>query len=155
MSHYLFQQLKFVRKNTIDYVRGVHEKQWAVVPAGLNNNIMWNVGHIYMVTEKFAFQLAGEKMNVPENFPELFNSGTFPKEWSIDTPTKEELITLLTEQSVKVESLLVERIEDPIKEMYNTSTGLQISHVAECLSFCLYHEGMHFGLIKGINQLLK
>jgi uncharacterized membrane protein len=125
-----------------------------VVPAGLNNNIKWNLGHVYIVLEKFAFQLTGEKVNIPDTFPELFNPGTSPEDWSIKSPKKDELITLLNEQIVKVESLLSERMDEPIKEMYNTSTGLQINKVNECLSFCLYHEGMHFGVIKNINQLL-
>ncbi|MFA9455144.1 DinB family protein [Halalkalibacter sp. AB-rgal2] len=156
MSHYLFQQLKFVRKATIDYVKGVNESRMEVVPAGVNNNIKWNLGHIYVVTEKFALQLTGEKVTVPDKFPELFNPCTSPKDWSsIDIPMKEELIILLNEQIVNVESLLSERIGEPIKQIYNTSTGLQISNVAECLSFCLYHEGMHFGAIKGINQQLQ
>lgn len=155
MSHYLFQQLKFVRKATIDYVKGVNENRLEVVPVGLNNNIKWNLGHIYTVTEKFAFQLPCEKANVSDKFPELFNPGTSPKDWSVESPTKEELIILLNEQIVRVETLLSERTGEAIKEMYNTSTGLQISNVAECLSFCLYHEGMHFGIIKGINQRLQ
>ncbi|UOQ49321.1 DinB family protein [Gracilibacillus caseinilyticus] len=152
MSHYLFQQLKFVRKATIEYVKGVNENRFEVVPAGLNNNIIWNLGHIYMVTEKFVFQLTGEKITVPNHFPELFDPGTSPKDWSIDTPTIEELIVLLNEQMERIEAILSERIEELLKGIYNSSTGLQISSVAECLSFCLYHEGMHFGAIKGINQ---
>lgn len=155
MSYYLFQQLKFVRKATIDYVRSVNENRMKVVPAGLNNNIMWNLGHIYMVTEKFAFQLTGEKTTVPNHFPELFNPGTSPKDWSTETPTREELIILLNEQIQRIEAILSQRIEEPIQEIYKSSTGLQIGSVAECLSFCLYHEGMHFGAIKGINQCLQ
>ncbi|WP_017473122.1 DinB family protein [Amphibacillus jilinensis] len=155
MSHYLFQQLKFVRKATIEYVKGVNENRLEVVPAGVNNNIKWNLGHIYMVTEKFAFQLTGEKVTVPDKFPELFNPGTSPKDWSIETPTKEELIALLNEQMLRMDAILSERLDEPIKEIYNSSTGLQISSVVECLSFCLYHEGMHFGAIKSINQCLQ
>lgn len=155
MSHYLFQQLKFVRKATIVYVRSMNENLLEVVPAGLNNNIKWNLGHIYMVTEKFSFQLTGEKVNVPDHFPELFNPGTSPKDWTVESPTKEELIILLNQQIERIEAILSQRIEEPIQAIYKSSTGLQISSIAECLSFCIYHEGMHFGAIKSINLRLK
>ncbi|WP_117170053.1 DinB family protein [Paraliobacillus sediminis] len=151
MSHYLIQQSKFVRKATIEYVKEVNENRLEIIPAGLNNNIKWHLGHIYTVTEKFAFQLTGKKATVPADFPKLFNPGTSPKDWSVKSPAKEELIFLLNEQIVKMETLSKE-IELPIKKVYNTSTGLRISSVAACLSFCLYHEGMHFGVIKTINQ---
>jgi hypothetical protein len=110
MSYDLVQQLKFVRKCTIDYVKNMNVNRLEVVPAGLNNNIKWNLGHVYIVFEKFAFQLTGEKVNIPDTFPELFNPGTSPEDWSIESPKKDELITLLNEQIVKVESLLSERI---------------------------------------------
>ncbi|MFC4404102.1 DinB family protein [Gracilibacillus xinjiangensis] len=155
MSHYLFQQFTFARKATMEYVKGLKENQLEVVPAGSNNHIKWNLGHVYMVTENFAFQLTGEKADIPDHYPELFNTGTSPKDWSKKTPRIEELIVLLNKQMVRVETILADKIEQPIKEIYNTSTGLQISSVAECLSFCLYHEGMHFGAIKGINQRLQ
>ncbi|MDA7028328.1 DinB family protein [Bacillus sp. CLL-7-23] len=155
MGHYLFQQLRFAREATIEYVKGIDEKQLEIVPEGLNNNIKWNIGHIYMVMEKFAFQLTGEKAVVPNHFPELFNPGTSPKDWAIETPTIEELNVLLNVQQERMEANLSERLAQPLQEIYHSSTGLQISSIAECLSFCLYHEGMHFGAIKGIHQRLK
>ncbi|RKL65742.1 hypothetical protein CR203_19020 [Salipaludibacillus neizhouensis] len=153
MSHYLIEQFKFARMSAINYVKDLNGNQVEAVPTGLNNNIKWNLGHQYVVVEKFAFLLTGEKAKIPANFQKLFNPGTSPKDWSMESPKKDELIALLTEQMKKVESLLSDRLEDPIENVYKTSTGLEISSVGGCLSFCLYHEGMHFGAIKHIKQL--
>ncbi len=155
MNHYLFEQLKFARNSTTEYTKKVHENRLEVVPEGLNNNIKWNLGHIYMVMEKFAFQLTDEKTKIPINFPELFNPGTSPEIWFVERPTLEELLVLISEQTKRMEETLSERLEEPLKEIYYSSTGLQINSVQECLSFCLYHEGMHFAAIKSINQQLQ
>ncbi|WP_208589646.1 DinB family protein [Gracilibacillus suaedae] len=155
MSHYLVDQIKFVRNSTLNYVKDINERYLDVIPVAMNNNIRWNLGHIYLVTEIFAFQLTGEETNIPTDFPELFKPGTSPRDWSIEAPGKEELLFLLNEQRIKVESLSTERIEESIKEVYTTSTGLEINKVKECLSFCLYHEGMHFGGIKSIYQQIS
>ncbi|SDZ08113.1 DinB superfamily protein [Evansella caseinilytica] len=153
MSKYLVEQLKVVRNQMIEYVQTIPQEQWEVIPAGLNNNTKWNVGHMYIISERLAFQLPGEKIHIPEHFPELFNPRTSPENWHVEPPAKDELIGLLKEQAIRLEALLA-KIEEPLKKPYQTSTGFKMATVAECLSFNLFHEGMHFAAIKNIKQLL-
>lgn len=148
-------QFNFVRENTLNYVREIDDHWMEVVPRGLNNNIKWNLGHIYLISEKLAFQLTGEVGNSPKELQELFNSGTSPKEWKKEIPKKQEVLQLLREQLVRVESLLIDRTEDKLEKPYTTSTGLELVTIGDCISFCLYHEGMHFSTIKNINQILQ
>ena len=44
MSHYLVDQLKFVRNSTLDYVKDIDERYLDVIPSTMNNNIKWNLG---------------------------------------------------------------------------------------------------------------
>lgn len=155
MSHDLIEQFRFVRQCTVNYVNRIEEHKMEAVPAGLNNNIKWNLGHIYVSAEKIIFQLTGEQASIPEKFSAYFGMGTSPASWSEEPPTKEELIELLNQQLIKVEALMEHRIEEPLQEAYRTSTGLLISSVAACISFCLYHEGMHFAAIKSMYQQLQ
>ena len=155
MSHYLIEQFRFVRRSTLDYVSRIDGHRMEAVPTGLNNNIKWNLGHIYMSSEKIIFQLAGEQASIPEKFVSYFGMGTSPASWSDEPPTKEELIDLLEQQLIKVEKRMEPRIGESLQEVYRTSAGLRISSVAECISFCLYHEGMHFAAIKSIHQQVQ
>lgn len=155
MSDYIFKQLKFVRENTLQHVIDVNEQESIFIPKGFRNHIKWNLGHIYVVHERFAFYIDPEKMELPERFIELFAPGTKPANW-IDKdsiPSMKELISLLEDQIKKIELHLKNRLADSIEQPYTTSKDLTLSSVGEFLSFCLYHEGMHFEAIKSIRKI--
>lgn len=155
MKHYLFKQLRFVRDNTMRQAAEIGDEQAAIVPEGFNNNIKWNLGHIYVVQEKFAFILTGETSNMPDRYLALFGPGTKPGDWEDNVPPMRELTQLLANQTDRIEQALELRLKDQIEQPYTTSTGHTLSTVEELLSFCLYHEGMHFDAIKTIKRLIQ
>lgn len=154
MGNYLFKQLKFVRDNTINHVKGINDEKSLYIPRGFNNNIKWNLGHIYVVQEKFAFSFIGEEIKIPDHFIELFSPGSKPEDWGEIVPSVDELIHLLENQTTRIEDVLEARFKDSVEQPYTTSKGLTLSTVEEFLSFCLYHEGMHFDAIKSIERVL-
>ncbi|WP_017729400.1 DinB family protein [Halalkalibacterium ligniniphilum] len=152
---YLINQLTFVRNNTVKAVKGTSEELADIVPTGFNNSLRWNLGHIYLVHERFAFSFIEEDSQLSEDFVKWFSPGTKPADWDSAPPNVETLVTMLEEQIERIERLLSERLEEKVKEPYTTSSGLRLSSVEEFLSFCLYHEGMHFDAIKTIKRLVK
>ena len=155
MKHYVIKQIRFVRENTLSQVAGMKDEESLFIPKGFNNNIKWNLGHIYVIQEKFGFQLTGEEVELPKDFIELFSTGTKPIEWGNQVmPTIHELIQLLINQLDRIEKNLDGRLDDGI-EPYTTSTGLTLLTVKELISFCLYHEGMHFNAIKSIKRMIQ
>ena len=156
MENYLLKQLRFVRENTINSVAEMNDEASLLIPEGFNNNIKWNLGHIYVVQEKFAYSFIKEKMNMPKNFSELFTTGTSPTNWGNQAlPTISELIQLLKNQIDRIEQALEFRLKEVIEKPFTTSTGLTLSTVEELLSFCLYHEGMHFATIKSYQRIIQ
>lgn len=154
MSNYIFKQLRFVRENTLQHVIDVNEQESIFIPKGFRNHIKWNLGHIYVVHERFAFYINPEKMELPEHFIELFAPGTKPADWNESTvPAMKEIISFLDHQMDRIELNLTNRLVDSIEQPYTTSKGLTLSSVEEFLSFCLYHEGMHFEAIKSIRKI--
>ncbi|HWL26030.1 MAG TPA: DinB family protein [Ureibacillus sp.] len=156
MNNYLLKQLRFVRENTINCVAEMNDEVSLFIPEGFNNNIKWNLGHIYVVQEKFAFYFIKEKMIMPNNFSELFTTGTKPTNWRDQVlPAIKELIQLLENQIDRIEQTLEFRLKEVIGTPFTTSTGLTLSTVEELLSFCLYHEGMHFATIKSYKRIIQ
>lgn len=155
MDDYIFKQLRFVRDNTLKRVTGMSDEELLVVPQGFNNNILWNLGHILLIHERFSFGFINEKMDIPGHYVELFGQGTKPATWGeqAQIPSLEELIPLLHGQIDRIGRNLEERLNEVLEKPYVTSAGLEILTVKECLSFLLYHEGMHFAAIKAINQM--
>jgi hypothetical protein len=157
MEHFLFKQMVFVRSQTIKMMEGVTEEIADRIPEGFRNSIRWNLGHIYVVLERFAFQYIGLPQHLPNGFKEQFEYGTSPsnKPVSIPVPTLQELAILLKEQQERIREALAHRLQDKIVPPYTTSTGITLETPEQFLSFNLYHEGMHLSVIKLYKSLLS
>jgi hypothetical protein len=156
MQHFLFNQLAFVRGQTLKLMEGVTEEIADQIPEGFRNTIRWNLGHIYVVLERFAFQYMGLPQQLPVGFKEQFEYGTSPanKPDSIPAPTLQELEILLKEQGERIRKVLGHRLLEMIVPPYTTSTGVTLETPEQFLSFNLYHEGMHVSVIKLYKTLL-
>lgn len=156
MEHFLFNQMAFVRNQTLNLLDGVTEEMADRVPEGFRNTIRWNLGHIYVVLERFAFQYLGLPQHLPEGFKEQFEYGTSPLNTvSIRIPTLLELENLLKAQQVRIHEILADRLEEKIIPPYTTSAGMTLETPEQFLSFNLYHETMHLSVIKLYKSLLS
>ncbi|AFM39133.1 hypothetical protein Desaci_0016 [Desulfosporosinus acidiphilus SJ4] len=152
MSEYLFDQLKVVRNNTLNAVKGLSENQVDKIPAGFNNNIRWNLGHIYLVQERFAFGFTEIPMLLPEGFLGLFGKDTKPSDWTIQPPSLNELIKLLEDQTDRIQEAFKERLDEVLAAPWTMPSGLTLKTVREFLTFSMYHEGMHVQAIKFLHR---
>lgn len=154
MGHYIFEHLKYARETTIREVVEVNDQTAIVIPR--NNNIKWNLGHIYVVHELFAFRSKEEHMEMPHPFLELFGRGTKPKDWGKPVPQIHDLTGLLELQVNRIQHTLEHQINESAAQPFTTSTGsLTLSTTEEFLSFCLYHEGRHIEMIKAIKRMIQ
>lgn len=152
MREFLFNQLKVIRSNTLNAVKEVSESQADSVPEGFNNNIRWNLGHVYLVQEKFAFGFIPEPLPMPEGFTELFGRGTKPSEWKVQLPTLLELIKLLEDQTSLIKEKLDNRLDEVVANPFKMPSGLTLKTIGEFLTFSMYHEGMHVQTIKMLKK---
>jgi len=157
MDHFVFKQLRFVRQMLLKVVDGVTEEMAHQIPDGFRNSIHWNLGHIYVVFERFAFQYVGLPMQLPEGFKEQFENGTSPltRPESVRVPSLEELKHLLAQQHERVQAALEHRLLKPIDPPYTTSAGMVLASAEQFLTFNLFHEGMHLNAIKQYKVLLS
>lgn len=86
MTNFIINQLEFTRRQTLKYVKDINESMAEKIPTGLRNNIKWNLGHIYVIHEKFAFSLTNHQTTLPSKFNELFDPGTKPSDWTQKGP---------------------------------------------------------------------
>ncbi|SEO60737.1 DinB family protein [Paenibacillus sp. OV219] len=156
MGHYLFTQLKFVRSQTLKLMDGVTEEMADSVPEGFRNTIRWNLGHVYVVLERYIFQYLNLPQQLPAGFKELFEFKTTPLNWPSDAniPTLAELEQLLAGQLERVEAAIAHRLHETLQQPYTTSTGLTIESPEQFCSMNLFHEGMHLSVIKLYKSLL-
>lgn len=157
MEHYLFYQSAYVRAQLLKSVEGIDETTALRIPKDYRNHILWHLGHVYVLNERFAFKNIGLPMHLPDGFLELFENGTSPltAPASLAYPGLEELKILLQDQPQRIQRVLADRLEERIVPPYTTSGGLKLGSVAEFLSLNLYHEGQHLTSVKMFKTLLE
>ncbi len=152
MQNFIFDQLKIIRSNTVNEAKGLSESQADLVPEGFNNNIRWNLGHVYLVQEKFAFGFTDEPMQLPDGFAELFGGKTKPSDWKVEPPSLQELIKMLEDQTFRIKRKLCDRLNEVVAKPLNMPSGLTLKTIGEFLTFSMYHEGMHVQTIKMLKR---
>ena len=152
MQNFIFDQLKIIRSNTVNEAKGLSESQADLVPEGFNNNIRWNLGHVYLVQEKFAFGFTDEPMQLPDGFAELFGGKTKPSDWKVQPPSLPELVKMLEDQTSRIKEKLSDRLNEVVAKPLNMPSGLTLKTIGEFLAFSMYHEGQHVQTIKMLKR---
>ncbi len=146
----LFEQLSAYRSELIGAVADLSDDEGEKVPAGFNNNIRWNLGHLY--TDQFLWlqALTREQQPIPPGYMKWFGYGTGPADFSEQTPSIAELKTRLTQQPLVIRQTYGERGEE---EFPPTEMGMYT--VSQVLIRTIYHEGLHLGAILAIKRNLR
>ncbi|WP_077620572.1 DinB family protein [Bacillus sinesaloumensis] len=145
----LFNQLQEYRNYLLGVVEDVTEEMADVVPEGFNNNIRWNLGHIYLDQFLWIQHLTKEPISVQEGFAEWFGYETSPKDWMTSPPTLPELKELLAEQITFIQETYGDRLEEEFPE---TESGMHT--IAQVLVRTIFHEGLHLTSIQLIKRFL-
>lgn len=148
---WIIDQLSFARQVTLQTVKEVTEEQARKIPAGFNNNLLWNLGHLFLYTEQFAFGPAQEEMEIPGGFREMFAMGAKPADWTAPPPSLAELLKLLADQPNRIREKLSARLTEKVAKPL-AFPGITLTTVGELLTFNLYHEGVH---IQAIRTLMR
>ncbi|MFP9129443.1 DinB family protein [Niallia sp. BSM11] len=145
----LFKQLETYREDVLDSLNGVSAEAAEIVPHNFNNNIRWNMGHIYLDQYLWIESLTKEKTDVPDVFRNWFGYGTTPVHFSAETPSYLELKKLLKEQPVK----LMENYGSRLEEVY-PPTEMGMRTIEQVLIRTIFHEGIHLQAINDIKKCL-
>ena len=148
------QHFTWIRSNTLKLGESIDDAVLKVVPNGFNNNILWNLGHLYGATEGLLFRASGRDIQLPEAYVEAFGGGTSPKTWTNEPPSREDILSRLAEQSKRVAETFEGHLDEALPKELNIA-GIEMKTVADLLDFTTLHESMHFTTSRLYNTLLK
>lgn len=131
----LFNQLESYRSEILDVVDTVSEEDAEKIPAGFNNNIHWNLGHIYLDQYLWIQAVTRESADVAEEFKSWFGYGTSPASFTEETPTVSELKELLKTQPARIKDSYGARLEE---EFAPTEMGMHT--IEQVLTRTIFHE---------------
>ena len=148
-----FDRLKKTRNIVLKLISDLSIEQLNKVPAGFNNNIVWNFAHLMASQQGLCYLRAGVKPVIDEQHINSYKGGTKPEK----TVTIEEL------ESMK---LLFLSTIDQLEKDYNgkifsnyqtftTGLGVEIKDIEDALGFLLFHEGLHTGYMMALKRAVK
>lgn len=132
-----------IRRDLLEVTENLTVEQLNTIPSGFNNNIVWNLGHILVVTDEILYK------NTPFPIPTHdFDTSGFKKGTRPDNVINEKDISLIR----RALSDTVPRFRKLING-YAMASQNKESELLEKLSsdksihFILFHEDMHFSTI--------
>ncbi|MFI5158724.1 MAG: DinB family protein, partial [Sphingobacteriales bacterium] len=135
--------IKQLRQRILDEISHLSVEQLNKIPAGFNNNIIWNLGHMIAAQQGICYKRAGLDVRVDEAFINAYKPETKPEGFVDDEGVKEikkMLFTTLDQLEADYDNGAITGY-NPFVTRYNVA----LSNIDEAIGFLPFHEGLHIG----------
>ena len=147
--------IELIRKTNQAFVgvmNGLSIEQLNAIPAGFNNNIIWNFAHTLAVQQAFFYGLSGLPYTIGNEFINQYKKGTKPEKFISET------------EGANIKNMFANAIDTFEKDYkngvfenyqpYTTSIGFIISNIDEAIQVASFHDGWHFGYARMLKKLV-
>lgn len=148
-----FDLIRQTRTRFIDLVDGLSIEELNEIPAGMNNNIAWNFGHIITAQQGLCNGLSGVEQDVPDELTAGFKKGTKPESF-----ISQEEIDELKEYAMSCIDELERGLSENVFVQYNTYTtsyGYTLNNIEDAVRFVMVHDALHLGYAMAIRRNLS
>jgi hypothetical protein len=140
------------RIKVVEIVKQLTIEELNHVPAGFNNNIIWNLGHMVAAQQGICYKRAGLDTIVGEDFFNTYKPGTKPEKF-LDAAELEKIIGLLSSTITQLEADLKTDMFANYTS-FITRYGIGLNTITEAVNFLPFHEGLHIGAIVALGKLV-
>ncbi|WP_282122783.1 DinB family protein [Algibacter mikhailovii] len=151
---FTFEVLKNTRGILSKIIENTSVEELNKVPAGFNNNIIWNIGHLVVTEQLLAYKLSGLEIKISETLVSKYRKDSKP-----DGDVSEEEIAEIQGLLLKSLAGTENDYNNGVFKNYNTytvsTTGNTLNNIDEALQFILVHEGIHYGYILALLKAVK
>ncbi|TBO39565.1 DinB family protein [Pedobacter kyonggii] len=145
-------QIKNTRTFILELVKDLSIEQLNKIPAGFNNNIIWNIAHLTAAQQNMCYVRSGLAITVKDEHFSPFLSGTKPEKLieqkEIDS-IFEVLLNNMDRLAADYSSGAFLKF-DPWDKRY----GMKLNSIEDAINFIPFHEGMHIGYIMALKKLV-
>lgn len=147
-----FSIWKTSRSLYLNFLTSYSLEQLNKIPEGMNNNLIWNIGHIIAAQQGLVYRLSGLTPLVSETFINKYKNGSVPN----GETTQEEVDEIKALLTSTHDQTLVDYKEGKFKnyQEYQPKTGFLLKNLEDALQFNNYHEGIHLGFIMKIKKFI-
>ena len=134
------------------HLKGLTDEQLTTVPEGLENNILWNLGHLFHSHCGMVYGNCGLDSPAPESYGPLFKGGTKPADWT-EAPNIEDVVGNFNGIMDKIIGDYTAGKFEGFKPT-ELAPRMSLDNVEDALGFVLIHESVHHGNIITMRRLL-
>src|ERR1700712_609702 len=139
------------RTKVLEIIQNLSIEQTNLIPAGFNNNIIWNLGHMIAAQQGICYKRSGLRTLITDDFWERYRTGSKP-----ETPVTDDEIA-------QIKQLLFSTLDQFDVDYHNqifsnytawvTRYGVELASLDDGLELLQYHEGLHSGMIMSLKRL--
>jgi len=122
------------------------------IPAGFNNNLIWNIGHIIVAQQVLVYKLSGLPMMIADEMVDKYKNGSKPEQ-DVNQEELDEIKILLFDTINKTATDYNNGIFKTYNE-YTTSIGFNLKNTEEAIVYNNFHEGLHLGIMMTIRKFI-
>lgn len=122
------------------------------VPAGFNNNIVWNFAHMVAAQQGVCYLRAGAAMRIDQQLHAAYKPDTRPEKF-----VSEDELGQIKQLFLSTLELLEEDYHNQVFANYvpwTTRYGVSINNIDEAIAFLPFHDGLHIGYIMALRRAL-
>ena len=145
--------LKQPRIKILEELQNFSLDQLNDTPAGFNNNIIWNLGHMIAAQQGICYARSGVDKLVSDEFFMAYKPGSKPEKF-IDQAEYETIKELLLSTLDQLETDLQNNLfvnYTPVMTRYN----VELTNISDAVEFLPFHEGLHIGYIMSLRKVVK
>jgi hypothetical protein len=150
--NYQIENIRKTRESIINHVKELSLEKLNIIPHGFNNNILWNLGHLFAAQQNICYIRGGLPPSLPQSDFTAFMPGTKPDHFFQSDEEDNVKALLLT----SLDGLQRDYQHKVFANMapYTTRYGIPVSNIDEAIAFMQFHEGLHSGVIMSIRKLV-
>jgi hypothetical protein len=152
----MMQQLDTIRKTRrylLHLVAELNNEELNEVPAGFNNNIIWNLGHMVAAQQGICYLRAGLPAKTEDAFFAAYRPGSKP-EGKVDDAAVARIKELMSATLDQLEQDYANGLWAQYPA-WSTRYGVEINSIESAIDFLKFHEGLHSGFIMALKRVVK
>jgi hypothetical protein len=144
--------IKMPRLHLLNVIKDLSVEQLNKIPAGFNNNIIWNLAHLVSAQQNLCYKRAGLPVIIEERFLTPYLPDTKPEKF-VDADDIEIIKASILSTLDQLEADLQTNKFDNYTP-WTTRYGVALNNINEALAFVPYHEGIHNGYIWALKRVI-
>lgn len=148
-----FENIRNVRKHLLQAIEELSVDQLNEVPAGFNNNIIWNLAHLIAAQQGICYVRSILEPVVDTAFCDTYKPGTKPERY-----IKAEEVKMIKEILLTSIDRFETDYQNKIFTQYTSVTlryGVTLNDIEDALQFLPFHEGVHTGCIWALKRIIR